>query len=340
MSKEDADKINAVFEHLDVDKDGFIKYEDVYNLLNGPRADSEAAEQREMLWNGDNVKMSPESWYYMSDVLLPLDEYLELNPAEKTKEESLSGKGLQCSHRNPLYRARGWTLEQLTAAYIKHGFFDLDHHFGLVQRSRSESESAAIPRTERVYNLMTDLAPNTPSTALIVRHALATGQHLYVHILSAELDPHKVTWEKLEELHSKMGTMEVLQRAKETEEILPQDVLYYDPEECDGQIPATIPDYSVFWHSIFENQLQDLPDYVIQDYFDTIVRPDIEAKNGGLSVEPKGAADRDRMIEEHVYNEMEQFMQQWLWKKYAQLMTHPVYAVSTWGDHHLMMNAQ
>eukprot|EP01084_Bolivina_argentea_P210149 357796_1 len=190
-----------------------------------------------------------------------------------------------------------------------------------------------------MYNLMTELAQNIPSIGLIVQHGLATGQHLYVHILKAEEDPDAVTWEKLEEIHAKMGTMDVIKKAKETEEILPQDVLYYDPELCTQEIPATIPDYSVFWHSVFENQMQDLPDYVIQDYFDTIVKPDIEANNDGMFVEPKNNTERDRIIEEHVYNEMEKYMQSWCWKRYAQLLTNPVYALSTWDEHNIKMNA-
>merc|ERR1711971_1206652 len=122
--------------------------------------------------------------------------------------------------------------------------------------------------------------------------------------------------EKLEEIHEKMGTMDVIKNAREAEEILPQDVLYYDPEKCTSPIKGTIPDYSVFWHAVFENQLQDLPDYVFEDYFQTVVRPDIESNNDGMYIEPK--------------NEMEKYMQPWIWKKYAQLLTNPVYALSTW----------
>merc|ERR1712032_858027 len=260
-----------------------------------------------------------------------MDQYLEQHREEQTKGEAQTNKGLQCSHLNPLYRKRGWNLQQLTAAYLDHQFFDLEHHHNLLnQSSVQNSGSEDSMKTQRVYNLLTTLAPNVPSTALIVRHGLSTGQHLYVHILSAELDPHKVTWEKLEEIHSKMGTMDVIQKAKESEEIMPQDVLYYDPDECSGEIPATIPDYSVFWHSVFENQLQDLPDYVIEDYFQTVVRPDIESNNDGMYIEPKNPMERDKIIEEHVFNEMEKYMQPWIWKKYAQLLTNPVYALSTW----------
>merc|ERR1719242_1745717 len=123
----------------------------MFSLLNGTREwESERDEMREMLWNGDNVKLSTETWYYMSDVLNPLEQYLEAHPEEKLKEKSLSDKGLQCSHCNPLYRVKGWTLDQLTDSYVKYGFFDLDHHFALFQmHSGNAMESKDIPRTER-----------------------------------------------------------------------------------------------------------------------------------------------------------------------------------------------
>merc|ERR1712228_1014055 len=285
-----------------------------------------ADDMKSVLYNGDNVKLSTESWYYMSDIIYPLDKYLTECPEQKQREEDLKNNYLECSHLNPLYRCNGWHGEQLTDAYIKYKFFDLQQHYSLIQSAENN-----MKQNDKIYNLMTDLSQNTPSISLIVNHGLSTGQHLYVHILNADDDPDKVTWEKLEQLHEKMGTMDVIKKAKEKEEILPQDVLYYDPEQCTSAIPSTLPDYSVFWHAVFENQLQDLPDYVIQDYFDTIVQPDIENNNDGMYIEPKNAIERDKMIEEHVYNEMEKYMQPWLWKKYAQLLTNPVYALSTWA---------
>jgi len=39
-----------------------------------------------MLHNGDNMTLSTESWYYMSDVLYTLDNYLQDNP-DKVKKE-------------------------------------------------------------------------------------------------------------------------------------------------------------------------------------------------------------------------------------------------------------
>ena len=319
VSVEDLNKIQAIFEYLDDDKDGYISYKNMSDFLFDEDVKS-------VLFNGDSVKLSTESWYYMCDVIYPLDKYLSECPEQKEKEEDLTKNYLQCSHLNPLYRRNGWNIEQLTDAYIKYQFFDLNEHYSLIQ-SAENSENGS--NDDKIYNLMTDLSQNTPSISLIINHGLSTGQHLYVHILNADDDPDKVTWEKLEEIHEKMGTMDVIKRAREKEEILPQDVLYYDPEQCNGAIPATIPDYSVFWHAVFENQLHDLPDYVIHDYFDTIVRPDIEKNNDGMYIEPKNHIERDKMIEEHVFNEMEKYMQPWLWKRYAQLLTNPVYAIST-----------
>jgi len=318
-------------------QDGFITYHDMHAFL-GTNLSSATSEHLSMLHNGDNMSVSVETWHYMSDILLPLDQYMCENPSAAVKEAECASKHLQVSHLNPLYRAKGWNLVQLTDAYVKHKFFDLEAHFARMAENESESESENAKSTERVYNLLTPLALNVPSVALAVSHALATGQHLFVHILSAEDDPDKVTWAKLEELHSKMGTLGVIEKARQKEEIMPQDVLYYDPEECTGEIPATIPDYSVFWHSVFEHQMQDLPDYVVQDYFDTIVQPDIEARNDGVFVAPKNVKARDRMIEEHVYAEMEKFMQPWIWKKFAQYERDPVFAVSTWTEYRLGMN--
>eukprot|EP01083_Nonionella_stella_P025051 69025_1 len=332
MSIDTANKIKQIFDYLDADKDGYISYKNMFDLVNrnASNYDSECEEVKALLYSRDNIALSTETWYYMSDILYPLDTYLEEYPENKEKEKQLTDRHLQCSHLNPLYRTKGWNLEQLTDAYVKYNFFDVEHHHVLIQNGQV--------KCDRMYNLMTELAQNIPSIGLIVQHGLATGQHLYVHILKAEEDPDAVTWEKLEEIHAKMGTMDVIKKAKETEEILPQDVLYYDPELCTQEIPATIPDYSVFWHSVFENQMQDLPDYVIQDYFDTIVKPDIEANNDGMFVEPKNNTERDRIIEEHVYNEMEKYMQSWCWKRYAQLLTNPVYALSTWDEHNMEMN--
>ena len=334
ISREDADKINEIFAYLDDDKDGYITYENVFNLLNRKEYKTDETQFADMLYNADNMTLSTESWYYMSDVLYPLQSHLDDNQDEIEKEKDYNSKSLKLSHLNPLYRTKGWSLSQLTDAYIKYGFFDLNYHYSLIKGAEAEAKS----KSDRIYNLLTDLPMNVPSISLIIRHALATGQFLYVHILEAEKDPDKMTWEKLEELHERMGTIDIINKAKESEEILPQDVLFYDPDKCTGEIPNSIPDYSVFWHSVFENQMQDLPDYVIQDYFDTIVKPDIEANNDGVFIEPKNNIERDRMIEEHVYNEMEKYMQPWLWKRYAQLLTKPPFSISTWDDHNLKMN--
>mmetsp|Transcript_11486 Transcript_11486/g.17405 ORF Transcript_11486/g.17405 Transcript_11486/m.17405 type:complete len:543 (+) Transcript_11486:40-1668(+) len=347
ISVDDANKVKQLFEYLDSDGDGYISYQNLFEFLNhATLKSSERDEILQMLHSADNIKLCTESWYYMCDVLYSLTQFLEDNPDEAEKEKHLTQRMLHANHSNPLYRKQGWNLQQFTDAYMQYNFFDLNEHFALLQQKQQSntelppSQSQSPPSQTRVYNLLTQVAQNTPSTALIVKHALSTGAHLYVHILNADDDPDKVTWEKLEEIHEKMGTLDVINRARETEEILPQDVLYYDPDECTSDIPAAIPESSIFWHAVFENQLQDLPDYVIQDYFDNMVKPAIEANNNGLYIEPKNTMDRDRMIEEHVYNEMEQCMQPWIWKRYAQMLTNPVYAITTWDDHHLLMNAR
>ena len=341
---EDANKIKEVFEYLDDDNDGYISYKNMIELLNKNEFTNYETENewiKDALHNGDNVTLSTESWYYMSDVLYPLEQYLEDNPSEVESEKDHQKRSLKKSHLNPLYRKKGWNLQQLTDAYIKYQFFDLDQHYSLLSNIKNNNkieEKTEDKNGKRVYNLLCDLAINAPSISLIIKHGLATGQFLYVHILNADEDPDKMTWEKLEELHEQMGTQDILRQTRESEEILPQDVLFYDPDQCTSPIPTTIPDYSVFWHSVFENQLQDLPDFVVQDYFDTVVKPDIEKNNDGMFIEPKNIIERDKMIEEHVYNEMEQHMQSWLWAKYAQYLTDPAFSVTTWGEHNLMMN--
>merc|ERR1719491_940535 len=336
ISREQAKKVQEIFAALDSNNDGLVTYNDFHAVLNGSESN-----HLQMLHFGDNVTLSVETWHYMSDVLLSLADYLATNESAVSKETECVEKHLQISHLNPLYRAKGWTLSQLTDAYVKHEFFNLDTHYANIVGDGTENENEKVlgsKTKQNVYNLMVPLATNAPSIALTVAHAFATGQHLFVHILSAEDDPDAVTWEKLEELHSAMGTLSVIEQARKKEEIMPQDVLFYDPDQCSGEIPATIPDYSVFWHSVFEHQMQDLPDYVVQDYFDTIVMPDMEARNDGVFVAPKNGKARDRMIEEHVYAEMERFMQPWIWKRFAQYQRDPVFAVSTWTDYRLAMN--
>ncbi|ETO13885.1 hypothetical protein RFI_23487 [Reticulomyxa filosa] len=319
-------KIQKIFDYLDTDKDGFINYQDLVSFLQVPffkkkniylficffyrNENSHSFEQIDphLLYSRDNMRIYPESWYYMCDQLRGDGDYKQ---------------GLTASH--------------MWQAYLEYSFFDLDFHWemfrirkNVIDSVHSDSHSnddnsrhTVFEKGTKNYNLYCDVQFNVPSPHLIVNHAIASGSHLYCHEFLE--DPWTVTWDKLQEIQGKINAPSTFLQSKDKREIDAKDVMYYDPEEHTSEILAHLPKDHEWWHVVYECKLEDCPSDWLDNTLATYVKK--QARN---------PQHRNELIEEWTYNRMEKYMQKWIWQRFMQFGTRPAYATCCWDDHRLL----